>query len=321
MKIKLLVAGGFLIAFSLADLATKANAEQRPPATVEYKTVKVDGLDIFYREAGNPLNPTILLLHGFPSSSHMFQDLINDLSGDYHLIAPDYPGFGSSSCPPPDEFAYTFDHLSAVMLDFIDKIGLKKYALYMQDYGGPIGFRIASRRPEQIHALLIQNANAYQEGLGTGFKKIMDLEDHGDTATVRTILEHIISFDGIKMQYTDGAKYQTHVTPDAFYLDFSLVARPGNTTIQNALFQNYHLNLKQYPAWQQYFRTYEPPVLIVWGKNDAIFTAAGAMAYQQDLKHVELHLLDGGHFALVEYHREIAAYIRIFLSALSIRLQ
>jgi pimeloyl-ACP methyl ester carboxylesterase len=314
MRMTKIVAALCPLVFSF--LVTIAMTQPIQPA---YKSIRVAGLEIFYREAGDPSKPVILLLHGFPSSSHMYRDLMNDLSASYHLIAPDYPGFGSSSCPSPEQFTYSFDHLADIMMNFIDTLGLRHYVLYMQDYGGPIGFRIACRHPERVSALVIQNANAYKEGLGAGFKKIMDLEDAGDTASVSKILDNIISFDGIKVQYTDGAMIPAHVNPDAFLLDFCLVSRPGNGHIQNALFQNYHKNLLQYPEWQQYFRNHHPPTLIVWGKNDPIFTAAGALAYRKDLKNAEIHLLDGGHFALVEYDQEIAADIRAFLQALPVK--
>jgi pimeloyl-ACP methyl ester carboxylesterase len=286
---------------------------------VKYKTIKVDGLDIFYREAGDTQKPTILLLHGFPSSSFMYRDLINDLSANYHLIAPDYPGFGISSRPPSNEFEYTFDHLAAVMEDFINIVGLNHFSLYMQDYGGPIGFRIATRHPDWISSLIIQNANAYNEGLGSDFKKIMALEDAGDKTAVENILKFIISLEGIKVQYTAGSKNIFNINPDAYLMDYQFNNREGSEKIQNDLFQNYHTNLKKYPEWQKYLHQYQPPALIVWGKNDVIFTAPGGLAYQKDLKKPEVHLLDGGHFALVEYHTEIAKYIRSFLSSRGIK--
>jgi pimeloyl-ACP methyl ester carboxylesterase len=286
---------------------------------VLYKTIKVDGLDVFYREAGNPLKPTLLLLHGFPSSSFMYRDLINDLAADYHLIAPDYPGFGLSSRPPVSEFDYSFDHLALVMENFISQIHLKHFSLYMQDYGGPIGFRIAAKHPEWISALIIQNANAYGEGLGADFKKIMAMEDAGDKAGVEKILKYIISFEGIKVQYTEGANNLGNIDPDAYLMDHQFIKGEENEAIQNTLFQNYHINLTKYPEWQRYLRLHQPPALIVWGKNDPIFIAPGGLAYQKDLKNAEVHLLNGGHFALVEYHAEIAAYIRSFLNRKGIR--
>lgn len=280
---------------------------------LKFKTVKLDGLTIFYREAGNPDNPTILLLHGFPSTSHMYDALMGGLAGNYHLIAPDYPGFGNSSQPNPGSFNYSFDHLAAVMEDFIDSIGLKKFILYMQDYGGPVGFRIASANPDKISALIIQNANAYKVGLGDGFSNIMNMQQAGEHKKVADILRQIISLDGIKVQYTDGAANVENIAPESYLTDFYYVQRPGNVDIQSVLFSDYHNNLPQYPIWQHYFRTHQPPALIIWGKNDPIFISSGANAYRHDLPHAEIHLLNGGHFALVEYHREIAAFITSFL--------
>jgi len=286
---------------------------------LKFKTANVDGLTIFYRETGDPDKPTILLLHGFPSTSYMYDALMNDLSEDYHLIAPDYPGFGNSSQPEPGNFTYSFDHLAKVMGDFIETIGLKKFSLYMQDYGGPIGFRIASAHPEKISALILQNANAYTVGLGDGFSNIMKMQQAGDQKGVKDILHQIISLDGIKVQYTQGAANLENIPPESYLTDFYYVQRPGNADIQSALFYDYHNNLPQYPNWQHYLRTYQPPALIVWGRNDPIFTAPGANAYLQDLPNAEIHLLNGGHFVLVEYHREIAAFITTFLQKKGIK--
>jgi len=292
--------------------ATAARSVNRAN-NLKFKTVNVDGVTIFYREAGDPDKPTILLLHGFPSTSYMYDALMSNLATNYHLIAPDYPGFGNSSQPEPGAFIYSFDHIALVMGDFIETIGLKKFSLYMQDYGGPIGFRIASAYPDKITALIIQNANAYAAGLGDGFSNIMKMQQAGDQKGVADILLQIISLDGIKVQYTQGAANLENIPPEAYLTDFYYVQRPGNVDIQSVLFYDYHNNLPQYPNWQRYFRTHQPPALIVWGKNDLIFTSPGANAYLQDLPNAEIHLLNGGHFALVEYHREIAAYINTFL--------
>jgi pimeloyl-ACP methyl ester carboxylesterase len=286
---------------------------------LKFKTIAVDGLTIFYREAGDPTTPTILLLHGFPSTSHMYNALMTDLAGQYHLIAPDYPGFGNSSQPDTGSFVYSFDHLALVMGDFIETIGLKKFSLYMQDYGGPIGFRIAAANPGKISALIIQNANAYTAGLGEGFSDIMKMQQAGDRKGVANILKQIISYEGIKVQYTRGAANMEDIAPEAYLTDFYYVERPNNADIQSVLFYDYHNNLSLYPKWQAYFKKHQPPALIVWGKNDPIFTAAGANAYLQDVPGAEIHLLNGGHFALVEYHRKIGAYITSFLQKKGIR--
>jgi pimeloyl-ACP methyl ester carboxylesterase len=299
--------------------AAKPAVVEAPFTGLKFKNVTVSALNIFYREAGDPAKPTILLLHGFPSTSYMYNSLMSDLSGRYHLIAPDYPGFGNSSQPDTAFFVYSFDHLASVISDFIKVIGLKKFILYMQDYGGPIGFRIAAANPDKISALIIQNANAYSAGLGDGFSSIMKKQQAGDRKGVDDILQHIISYDGIKIQYTQGAADLENIPPEAYLTDFYYVSRPGNANIQSILFYDYHNNLSLYPQWQNYFKKHQPPTLIVWGKNDPIFTAPGANAYRQDLPASEIHLLNGGHFALVEYHHEIAAYITSFLQKRGIR--
>jgi pimeloyl-ACP methyl ester carboxylesterase len=282
--------------------------------TVAYKTIKVDALDIFYREAGPVDAPIILLLHGWPSSSHMFRDLISDLSSKYHLIAPDYPGFGLSSTPSASEFDYTFDHLAEIMERFIDKINIVKFNLYIQDYGGPIGYRIASKRPELIESLIIQNANAYIDGFGPEVQKIGKLEQAGDLEGLKNAVECMISLDGIKRQYLHGAENPEGVSPDSYLSDHFFMERAGVKDLQVKLFQNYNTNFPLYESWQNYLRTHQPPTLIVWGKNDEIFTASGAKAYLRDLPDAELHLLNGGHFVLEEHHLKVAELIDQFLS-------
>jgi len=316
MKANLILLFSAWLGFSSVAMAAEPGNGIRD---LKFRTVKVDGLTIFYREAGNVAKPTILLLHGFPSTSYMYDGLINDLAGKYHLIAPDYPGFGNSSQPDPGNFVYSFDHIAAIMGDFLETIGLKKFSLYMQDYGGPIGFRIASAYPYKISALIIQNANAYTAGLGDGFSNIMKMQQEGDQKGVADILYQIISLDGIKVQYTQGSANLENIAPETYLTDFYYVQRPGNAKIQATLFYDYHNNLSKYPIWQGYFKAHQPPALVVWGKNDPIFTAPGANAYKQDLPDAEIHLLNGGHFALVEYHREIAAYIISFLQKRGVR--
>ncbi len=285
----------------------------------KFKTIEVDGLDIFYREAGPVDAPTILLLHGFPSSSHMYRDLISSLSSSYHLIAPDYPGFGLSSCPAPETFNYTFDHVAEIMDHFIDKLNLTSFSLYMQDYGGPIGFRIASRRPDLIKSLIVQNANMYMEGLGPDIQKIGTLQKSGDLNGLHGAIQYILSAEGIKEQYVHGSKDLTKINPDAYLMDSFFMERVGIKNIQSILFQNYPTNFVKYPEWQNYLRNTQPPTLIVWGKNDKIFIAPGAEAYQRDLRDPELHLLDGGHFLLEEYSPQVADLIKTFLSKNNIR--
>ena len=282
-------------------------------SSVCYRTVTIRNVEIFYREAGDPEKPAILLLHGFPSSSHMFRNLIEQLSADYHLIAPDYPGFGYSSCPDPSEFDYSFDHLSEVMELFIDALQLKHINIYMQDYGGPVGFRIIKKRPELVSSLIIQNANVFLEGLGPDVQKIGALAEAQDLAGLDAAIEYMMSLEGIRNQYVSGTLHPERISPDSYFMDLFFFGQPGKKAIQKILFANYSSNFPRYPEWQAYLREYQPPVLIIWGKNDTIFPGSGALAYQKELPRAELHLFDGGHFLLEEYGTEAARLIRSFL--------
>ena len=239
-----------------------------------YKTVKIDDIDIFYREAGPSDAPAILLLHGFPSSSHMYRDLMRELEGDFHLIAPDYPGFGNSSCPPVDEFTYTFDHLSEVIEKFLQALGLRKFSLYAQDYGGPVGFRIAERHPEWIESLIIQNANAYEEGLTPLLEQRKPLWEKSTRDNERTVLK-TFKPERTQWKYTNGARDKSRISPDAWNMDQYFLERPGNKLIQLELQADFGSNVKRYPEWQNYFRKHQPPALVVWGKNDEIFSSSG----------------------------------------------
>ena len=280
--------------------------------TTAYRTINVDGLDIFYREAGSPNAPTILLLHGFPTSSHMFRNLISDLSDRFHLIAPDYPGFGNSSMPTIDEFNYTFDHLAEVIEKFIQALGLKRYSLYLMDYGAPIGFRIATRHPERVEALIVQNGNAYEEGL-RDFWNPLKAYWQDQTPENAENLRQLLTLEATKWQYTHGVRNSEAISPDNWNLDRGFLDRPGNNDIQLALFYDYRSNPSLYPQWQEYFRQYQPPMLVVWGKNDYIFPVEGATPYKRDLKDIEVYLLDTGHFALEEDGNAIANHITRFL--------
>ena len=280
--------------------------------TVHFNSISIDGLSIFYREAGDTNKPTILLLHGFPSSSHMFRDLINDLAGDYHLIAPDYPGFGQSSAPSPATYAYTFDHLAATISQFIDSLHLKKVCLYLHDYGGPVGFRIATQRPSLVQALIIQNANAYNEGLGDALKPLVAYIQNPNDTTV-TPVKGFLSLAGTKWQYTNGAEDPTKISPDSYITDQYYLDRPGSQEIQLALIRNYGTNLPLYAAWQAYFKLYQPYTLVISGKNDQLFTYPGAEAYKRDLPDAQISLLSGGHFVLEEKHAAAASLIKTFL--------
>ncbi|QEM02541.1 alpha/beta hydrolase [Mucilaginibacter rubeus] len=322
MKTKIIVAslllGSVFNSSPVVHAATQAKqaAHQAPKvngtAGVYFRTIKVDGLDIFYREAGDKSKPTILLLHGFPSSSHMFRDLIRDLAPNYHLIAPDYPGFGQSSAPEPTAYNYTFDNLAATMNHFIDALGLKQFSLYVQDYGGPVGFRIASARPGLIQSIIVQNANAYTEGLGDALKPLVAYIQNPGESTSGPV-KGFLSIEGTKWQYTDGAEDVSEIDPDSYITDQYYLNRPGNQNIQLALFRNYGTNLLLYATWQAYFKKYQPLTLVISGKNDKLFVAAGAMAYKKDLPKAEIHLLNGGHFVLEEKHEEAAGLIRSFL--------
>jgi len=304
----------------LACYASYANDPVEKSATVsgnsytfvEYKTIVVDSLKIFYREAGESTKPTIILLHGFPSSSHMYRDLIRELAGKYHVIAPDYPGFGQSSAPTPKQYKYTFDNLSITMEHFIDKLKIKKTSLYIQDYGGPVGMRIATRRPELIQSIIIQNANAYVEGLGEILKPLIAYVEHPGPETEQAA-RFFLTIDATKWQYITGAGSPERVSPDSYGMDQYYLDREGNDAIQLALFRDYGSNIALYEKWHQYFARYKPPMLVLWGKNDEFFTAKGADAYKKDIPHAEVHLLNGGHFALEEHHLEISKLIIGFL--------
>jgi pimeloyl-ACP methyl ester carboxylesterase len=289
-----------------------ASAQQ--PVKVYHKTVKVGDLDIFYREAGPKGAPAILLLHGFPTSSQMFRNLIPALGDKYRVIAPDYPGFGHSSMPSRDKFAYTFDNLAKVIDEFTEKVGLTRYALYVQDYGAPVGYRLASQHPERITAIVVQNGNAYDEGLDNDFwKPLKAYWKEPSSKEKRDALRKLLTYDATKWQYTDGVKNPELVCPDGAAHDQFLLDRKGNDEIQLDLFLSYGSNPPLYPKWQEYFRKHQPPMLIAWGKNDQIFPAAGAQPYNRDLKTLEYHLLDAGHFALETSGDEIAKLMREFL--------
>jgi pimeloyl-ACP methyl ester carboxylesterase len=282
-------------------------------AQTTYHYATVQDLKIFYREAGPKDAPVILLLHGFPTSSHMFRDLIPALADRFHVIAPDYPGFGHSSMPQVGEFDYTFDRLSKVIDAFTQELGLTRYTLYVQDYGAPVGFRLAAAHPERVQALVIQNGNAYDEGLPDSFWGPIKAywRDRSDARGAE--LAKSLELEATRWQYTHGVRRPETISPDTWLLDQALLDRPGNKAIQLALFYSYGSNPPLYPAWQAYFRRYQPPTLIVWGKNDAIFPEAGAHPYKRDLKDVEFHLLDTGHFALEEHGETIARLMRRFL--------
>jgi len=280
--------------------------------TIQYHNVAIDGINIFYREAGPKDAPVLLMLHGFPSSSHMFRDLIPQLSDQFRIIAPDYPGFGYSDAPAVDEFEYTFDNLTQIIEKLIVSLRLKKFSLLMQDYGGPIGFRIASQRPERIQALIVQNANAYVEGISAAFNPIKPFWENRNDET-ETPVRALFTKEMTKFQYTYGASNPDKICPDSWHHDQALLDKPGNDLIQLALLHDYPSNVGLYEEWQAYFRRVQPPTLVVSGKNDPFFTPAGQEAFKRDIKQAEVHLFDGGHFVLEEYHIAIATIISTFL--------
>lgn len=281
-----------------------------------HRHIDLDGLRLFYREAGDPDRPTLLLLHGFPASSFMFRDLIDRLAGDFHLIAPDYPGFGYSAAPDRAAFGYTFDRLAQVIEAFTERLRIGSYWLYMQDFGGPVGFRLATRHPERVLGLIVQNANAYEEGLPDSFwAPAKALWADRSAENVRRIREAAISDDALAWNYTHGVRDIEAISPDSWVLQQALLDKPGAREIMLDLLYDYGSNPPLYPVWQQYFRTHRPPALIVWGENDVIFPASGAHPYLRDLPDARLHLLDTGHFALEEDGALIARHIRAFVGA------
>jgi pimeloyl-ACP methyl ester carboxylesterase len=301
---------GALVAAAMLTFSALASADTR----TTYNVVKVKGLDIFYREAGPKDAPTILLLHGFPTSSQMFRNLIPALADRFHLIAPDYPGFGNSSMPSVKEFDYTFDNLAAVIDAFTQELKLTKYSLYVQDYGAPVGYRLAVKHPERVQALIVQNGNAYDEGIANAFWDPLRAYWKERTPETAAPLLKALELDGTRWQYTHGVRRPELISPDPWRLDQALLDRPGNKDIQLQLFYDYGSNPGHYAEWQAYFRRYQPPTLIVWGKNDEIFPAAGALPYTRDLPRAKLHLLDTGHFALEEEGAAIARLIREFFA-------
>jgi len=313
MMLCMLVASMAMPLYASAAEATPPPDSQTATA-VSYHTVNIDGVKVFYREAGPKNAPTVLLLHGFPTSSHMFRNLIPKLADRYHVIAPDYPGYGQSDQPAMDGFAYTFDNLASVIDKLTTSLGLGKYSIYVQDYGAPIGYRLASAHPERISAIVVQNGNAYIEGIDNPFwapvKEYWKDKSEANAAKLRPILE----LDATKWQYTEGFRDPSaHVSPDTWIIDQAYLDRAGNKAIQLEMFYSYGSNPPRYPEWQAYFRKYQPPMLIVWGKNDKIFPAAGATPYLRDLPKAELHLLDTGHFALEEDGEIIAGLMHNFL--------
>lgn len=281
-------------------------------SAAKYRVAAVDGVKVFYREAGSPGAPKLLLLHGFPSASHMFRNLIPLLADKFHIVAPDLPGFGQSDMPPRDQFSYTFDHIAGIIERFTEVIGFDRFAIYVFDYGAPTGFRIAMRHPERITAIISQNGNAYEEGLSEGWTPIRAYWQDPSAAN-RDALRAFLTPETTRWQYTHGVADETLVSPDGQNLDNYYLARPGAHDVQLDLFGDYKSNVGLYPSFQQYFRTHQPPFLAVWGKNDPFFLPPGAEAFKRDIPKAIVRFLDTGHFAIETHAREIAESIRDFL--------
>jgi pimeloyl-ACP methyl ester carboxylesterase len=279
---------------------------------ITYRRAVVDGRNIFYREAGPKAAPSVLLLHGFPTSSHMFRNLIPILAEHYHVVAPDLPGFGFSDVPRRSEFRYTFDNLAKAIGAFTEAVGLRSYAIYVFDYGAPVGFRLALAHPERVTAIISQNGNAYLEGLSEGWNPIQKYWKEPTTEN-RVALRAFLTPELVKWQYTHGVKDESQVAPESYTLDSALLARPENDEIQLDLFLDYASNVELYPKFQEYFRTHRPALLATWGKNDPFFLPPGAEAYKRDNPNAEVHFYDTGHFALETHHQEIGSRIMDFL--------
>ncbi|MBB6144371.1 pimeloyl-ACP methyl ester carboxylesterase [Silvibacterium bohemicum] len=290
--------------------ATETTTKDYP---VHYSTAKINNLDIFYREAGPKDAPVLLLLHGFPTSSNMFRNLIPRLAGPFRIIAPDYPGYGFSSMPDRKSFSYTFENMTNLVEELTNQLGLTKYTMYVMDYGAPIGYRLAIRHPEKVSGLIVQNGNAYEEGLREFWDPIKKYWGEA-TAENRAALERLTKPDATKWQYENGVSDKTLVDPTTYTLDQAGMDRPGNADIQLDMLYDYRTNVPLYPQFQEFFRKYQPPTLITWGKNDFIFPPEGAAPYKRDLPKVETHILETGHFALETHGEEIATRILEFFA-------
>lgn len=297
---------------STSTTSTAAQHSSLPVTSIH--RVEADGVRVFYRSAGDKLAPVVLLLHGFPASSFMFRDLIPQLADRYHVIAPDLPGFGFTEVPERRKYTYTFDALARTIAAFTDALSLIHYAIYVFDYGAPTGLRLAMARPERVTAIVSQNGNAYEEGLGDAWGPIRKYWSE-PTAENRDVLrQNILTFEGTRWQYTHGVANPDSVPPESYTLDAALLERPGNKEIQLDLFLDYATNVKLYPKFQEYFRTAKPPLLALWGKNDPFFIPAGAEAFRKDLPNAEVRFLDTGHFAIETHAVEIASAMKAFLS-------
>jgi pimeloyl-ACP methyl ester carboxylesterase len=304
---------GTLLSLNLQKEPSMTTAAVLPEltSTVHYNTIRIGDIDVFYRDAGPRNAPVLLLLHGFPTSSNMFRNLIPRLAGSFRVIAPDYPGYGFSSMPDRKDFSYTFDNMTTIVDKLLEKLDINAYSLYVMDYGAPIGYRLALRHPEKVTGLIVQNGNAYEEGLLAFWDPIKRYWNDA-TPENRAALTFMVSPETTKWQYQNGVGELTHLDPTTWTLDQALLDRPGNGEIQLDMLYDYGSNVPLYPQFQEFFRKHQPPTLIVWGKNDYIFPPEGAIPYKRDLPNVQTHLLDTGHFALETHGEEIASRIERF---------
>jgi pimeloyl-ACP methyl ester carboxylesterase len=312
------IAALFYLCAALVPMTVQASAQDLRSSrrSISYHSVEIDGLKIFYREAGPANAPTVLLLHGFPSSSRMWEPLLPLLADKYHLIAPDYPGFGNSSAPAPSSFEYTFDNLAKVTNELVTRLGITSYILFMQDYGGPVGFRLALSHPERVRAIIIQNAVSHEQGLSPLWearRKYWADPVH----ELDTLKANFTSFEATRQRHVGTSPHPDRYDPDTWTDEYAFLTRPGQADIQAALFLDYRTNVASYPRWQKWLRDVQPPTLVVWGKYDPSFTVAGATAYADDVPAAEVHLLEAGHFALDEATDEIASFVRDFLERLN----
>lgn len=305
----------FAVATAAALAAAGPKTVPSTAATTTYHRLAVGGVDIFYREAGPRDAPTVLLLHGYPSSSRQYDALLPLLADHYHLIAPDYPGFGQSAAPPPAQYSYTFDNLARTIEGLVEQLGIGSYTLFLQDYGGPVGFRLAMAHPERVRGIVVQNANAYEEGLGAKWKGIAkfwaDPEAHPE------VVDAFTSLEATKQRHLGDSPNPDRYNPDAWADEYAILARPGEREIQAALLYDYRTNVASYPGWQAWMRAHNPPILVIWGRYDPSFIVPGAEAYKRDLPSAELHILDAGHFALDEATDTIADLTRDFLDRIN----
>lgn len=314
------VANILVVSIAAGVFAAPPQANARPTQIVAeqvyqdvyHRTISINGVEIAYREAGDPSKPTILLLHGFPTSSQMFRNLIPELAERYHVLAPDYPGYGASAMPSREDFEYSFASFANTVDQFVTEKGVSSYAIYLMDYGAPVGYRLFAKHPERVTGFVIQNGNAYDEGLRDFWKPIKAYWADGSQKN-RDALRGLLKLDATKWQYTHGVGDVAKISPDTWHTDQYLLDRKGNQEIQLDMFASYATNVTEYPTWQKLFREHQPPALILWGKNDQIFPAEGAHPYKRDLTNVEFHLLDTGHFALEEYGNQMAGEILDFL--------